>query len=121
MYDLYIDDDLTPNESTPSRMKRDNADETAILEVLKTFKAFEADGTCEQLINIATKDVATSDIQDSLLNAEKLGKEQLREFVSRRLVERDLKLTDTVHKVKAKTFTSLYDVQKDARKVKTEV
>lgn len=121
MFDLHIDDDLTPNEATSSRMKRDNSDETCILEVLKTFRAFETAETCGQLVNIATKDVATSDIQDSLLNAEKLGKQQLREFVSQRLVERKVKLMDTVHKAKALTFTSLYDVQKDAAKGKTEV
>ena len=90
MFNIHIDDDLTPTESTPGRMRRDNLDDNRIVEVLKRFKAFEMGQTSGQLVKIVTKDVATSDIQESLINSEKLGQQQLSEFVSKRLVDRSV-------------------------------
>ena len=121
MFNLHMDDDLTPTEATPGRMKRDNLDENRIMEVLIRFKAFETGQPAGQLVNIATKDVATLDIQESLINAEKLGQQQLSDFVSQRLVERSVKLMDTMLKSKVLTFSSLYVISKDAAKKKTEV
>jgi len=65
--------------------------------------------------------VATLDIQESLINAEKLGQQQLSDFVSQRLVERSVKLMDTMLKSKVLTFRSLCVISKDAAKKKTEV
>ena len=48
---------------------RDNSDEDKLLETLKSFNVLSEN--FENLVNIATKDIATDDIQESLLNAEK--------------------------------------------------
>lgn len=122
MYSIHVDDDFTPNEATLGRKKRDNLDEDNILKVLSRLKVFEPPH-CQQLVNIATKDVATLEIQDSLLNAEKLGQKQLNDFVTQRLDGRTKckKLSDTMHKSNAPTFASLYQTQTDRAKGKAKV
>ncbi|KAG1710438.1 hypothetical protein GQR58_002712 [Nymphon striatum] len=120
MFNVCIDDDLTPNESTSGRMTWDNQDENNILDILKGFNVFDTAQPYDQLVNIVTKDVATSEIQDSLLNAEVYGRVQVNNFVAKRFVERSEGLRAPIHKTKALTFASLYEKKKNAAQGKTE-
>lgn len=109
-------DNMIHNESTPSRIARDNIDENSIVCVLRRFKVLAEDVSYQFLQNIATKDLATSDIQDSLLKAQTLGQFKLDTFVKERMMALDkshtqVKLSDPLHKSNAKTFKSLYEVK----------
>ena len=70
-------------------------------------------------IDIVTKDQATEEIQNSLMNARELGQEKLNSFIDERMTvpEKDDKPVTPIHaplhKSKAKTFSSLYDVVQD--------
>lgn len=108
------------NEATKSRQKRDNDDEMALLSTFQGFKVFASDSP-ESLQNLATKDLATEEIQKSLLCAQELGQEEVNTFVEERMVvheqddKPDVPIHATLHKSKAKTFASLYEVVKDAK------
>ena len=66
----------------------------------------------ENLVNIATKDIATDDIQESLLNAKKRGVIIMRGFVHRITQGTGSILAEefykNIEKNKSKTFNSLY-------------
>ena len=80
IYGLEMDN-LVTKETTNARKSRDNSDEDKLLETLKSFNVLMENS--ENLVNIATKDIATDDIQESLLNAEKRGEIIMRGFVHR--------------------------------------
>jgi hypothetical protein len=117
MMNVSVENEWSPNEATPARMARDNKDEAKILMVLQRFKVFgEETGRPNNLLNIATRDVATTEIENSLLNAEKLGQTQLENFVKERMVDAKVNLRDTLPKAKALTFASLYKVNVESSK-----
>lgn len=120
MYGLGFDDQVTRNESTMARRRRDTSDEDKILDVLLKFKVFSDTTSVGLLRNIATKDLATDEIQNSLLHAERLGQEQLNHFVENRLMNHpdaptEMKFHDPLAKMKAPTFASLYIAHKDVK------
>ena len=83
------DDEITCNESNPSRKRRDNSDETKVLELLHKANIFninEQPTIPERLQNMVTKDMATTQIAESLLQANSLGQEELVIFVKERLI-----------------------------------
>ena len=72
-----------------------------------------ADDVPDTLQNIMSKDIATLEIQQSLLTAKECGQTQVDEFLNQRLLptdERKVKFSDPLHKNKALTFASLYEV-----------
>ena len=121
-YEMFgIDnDELAANEATPARIRRDNADEANVVSTLKRLQVFinDSNTTKGQMINIATKDVATPEICDSLLKAHELGQAQLESFVEKRLVECSVPLKDTLSKMKAPTFATLYRLPLEGPKEK---
>ena len=66
-------------------MKRDNADEDALLAVLQRFGLFSAN-LSQTLQNIPNKDLATQDIESELLTAPQKGRSQLDTFFVERLL-----------------------------------
>ena len=80
MYNVNDDDEITCNESNPSRKLRDNSDERKVLELLhqaNIFNVNEQPTVPERLQNMVTKDMATTQIEESLLQANSLGQEEL--------------------------------------------
>ena len=100
-------------ESTPDRIKRDNADQQMVVSSLKRFNVF-AESNSEVLQSAASKDLLTNEIQDSLLNAEKLGVVAMHQFIHERLDDNNGGKTfrDPISKSGALTFESLYEVTK---------
>ena len=89
MYNVDDDDQITYNESNPSRKLRDNADERKVIELLHQANVFTVDQQTtvpERLQNMVTKDVTTTRIEESLLKAHSLGQEKPDTFVKERLV-----------------------------------
>ena len=120
MFALGLDDQMTRNESTPARKRRDHNDERHVLQCLHRFKVFSTDSAIDTLHNIATMDLATVEIQEYLLNAESLGQKQLNAFVQERLMLSTdgclhRKLCDSLKKTKAPTFAFLYEVKQQTR------
>ena len=120
MYNVDDEDDPTYNESNPSRNRRDNVDETKVMECLRQANVLNVNLQTEvpkRLQNLVTKDVATPEIEQSLLKANSLGQEKLIEFVTERLVtptkedKPKKKLRDTLPRNKAATFSSLYEAK----------
>ena len=111
-YEMFgIDnDEMAANEATPARIRRDNADEAYVVSTLEQFHVFinDSNATKGQMINTATKDVAIPEICDSLLKAHELGQAQLETFVEKCLVECAVPLKDTLSKMKAPMFATLY-------------
>ena len=109
IYGLEMDN-LVTKETTNARKSRDNFDEDKLLETLKSFNVLSENS--ENLVNIATKDIATDDIQESLLNAEKRGEIIMRGFVHRIIQGTGNILAEefykNIEKNKVKTFDSLY-------------
>ena len=112
------EDEYTHNECSKTRMERDDSDEGRIVVSLQQHGVFQ-DGP-DTLRNIMNNDLVTPEIQDSLLSAELLGHEQMQVFVARRLCEpsdsdQHLNLKSPIHKNRAKTFSSLYEVVQPCR------
>ncbi|KAG7500299.1 hypothetical protein JOB18_016414 [Solea senegalensis] len=111
---------MVHNEATKSREKRDNRDEMALVLVFKGFKVFDSVSS-GSLQNLATKDVATEAIQSSLLSAKDLGQEKVNSFIEKRMIvpedkdKPEVPIHATLHKSKAKTFASLYEVAKNPK------
>lgn len=107
-------------EATKSREERDNRDELALVLAFREFKVFDSVSP-GSLQNLATKDLATEAIQNSLLHAKELGQEELNTFIEKRMIvpehkdKPDVPIHATLHKSKAKTFASLYEVVKDSK------
>ena len=85
MFALGLDDHITCNESTPTRMRRDHNDECQVLQCLQKFKVFSTNSLIDTLHNIAAMDLATEDITQSLVNAKRLDQKQLNTFFSRNI------------------------------------
>ena len=62
MFALGLDDHMTRNESTPTRMRRYHNDECQVLQCLQRFNVFSTNSPIDTLHNIATMDLATADI-----------------------------------------------------------
>ena len=87
MYHVKDNDEITCNESNPSRKLRDNVDEKKVVELLHQANVFNVNQqptVPDSLQNIITKDVATTSIEQSLLNANSLGQEKLLTFLNER-------------------------------------
>lgn len=107
------DDDYICNEMANSRMKRDNADEDALLAVLQRFGLFSAI-LSQTLQNIANKDVVMLEIEKELLTVPQNGQSQLDVFVEERLLpskRRRVTFRDKLKKNKYLTFASLFEVE----------
>ncbi|CAH3185140.1 unnamed protein product [Porites lobata] len=123
MYHIDDDDQITCNESNPSRNRRDNDDEKKVIELLHQANIFNVNQQAdvpERLQNMVTKDLATTQIEESLLKASSLGQKKLDTFVKERLIfpkedENRKKLRDPLPKNKALTFVSLYEAEKKER------
>ena len=106
------------NEARKSRQKRDNEDEMALLSAFQRFQVF-ASVSPGSLQNLVTKDLATEAIQNSLLCAKELRQEEVNTFVEERMIvpeqgdKPDVPIHASLHRSKAKTFASLYEVVKD--------
>ena len=106
------------NEASKSRQKRDNEDEMALLSAFQRFQVF-ASVSPGSLQNLVTKDLATEAILNSLLCAKELGQEEVNTFVEERMIvpeqgdKPDVPIHASLHRSKAKTFASLYEVVKD--------
>lgn len=100
-----------------SRIKRDYDDVQKLCHEFQSHRVFTSESGC--LTNIITGDVATDEITESLLGAKKKGEEVLARFVDERLVKKEISYHKTLHKVKAKTFSSLYEVTITIDKQKT--
>lgn len=114
------------HEATKSCEKRDNRDEMALVLVFKGLKVFDT-----RLIakSCHEKDVATEAIQSSLLSAKDLGQEKVNSFIEKRMIvenkdnnkdKPEVPIHATLHKSKAKTFASLYEMAKILKSKKTE-
>ena len=108
----------THNECSKTRMERDDSDEGRIVVSLQQHGVFQ-DGP-DTLRNIMNNDLVTPEIQDPLLSAELLGHEQMQVFVARRLCEpsdsdQHLNMKSPIHKNRAKTVSSLYEVVQPCR------
>ena len=95
----------------PNPVKIDNRDEMVWLDSVSPGS----------LQNLAMKDVATEAIQSSLFSAKDLGQEKVNSFIEKRKIvpeEKDkpeVPIHATLHKSKAKTFASLYEVAKNPK------
>lgn len=71
MYNVDDDDQITYNQSNPSRKLRDNAKKKVIelLHQANVFNVNQQKTVPERLQNMLTKDVATTRIEESLLKA----------------------------------------------------
>ena len=115
------------NEATKSYEKRDNRDKMALVLVFKGFKVFDSVSP-GSLQNLTMKDIATEAIQSSLLSAKDLGQEKDKNsFIEKRMIVSEDKdkpkvpIHASLHKSKAKTFASLYEVAKNPKSKKTEL
>ena len=91
-----------------SRKHRDEQDVIRLREEFKAHNVFTT--TTSNLINISNGDVATNDITESLLNAKNKGHELSEAFIYERLIKKQTSYHKTLHRVKSKTFESLYEV-----------
>ena len=109
MYRLDSYDEYSHNESGKGRQTQDSRDEDNILTTLKSFKLF-SDEACDDLQNMATKDIVTKDIENDLLSAQSKGQEELNNFITERLIAPEPR------KIKFLTFASLFEVKhKDSK------
>ena len=118
VYHLDSYDEYSHNESGKGRQTQDNHDEDNLLTTLKSFKLF-SDEACDDLQNMATKDIVTKDIENDLLSAQSKGQEEVNNFIIKRLIApepRNIKFRDPLSKNKSLTFASLFEVkQKDSK------
>lgn len=108
------DDDYICNEMATSRMKRNYADEDALLAVLQRFGLFSAI-LSKKLQNIANKDEVTLEIEKQLLTIPQNGQSQLDSFVEERLLPSERRrdtFRDKLKNNKYLTFASLFDVKR---------
>ena len=120
MMELKPDDGEDDNQYTHSKCKKhrmeiDDSEEKNLVKVMKQHGFLQDNDT--RLENVFNKDVSTLDIQEALLSAENLGMAKMKTFVDRRLYqppESDLHLEFKypIENNTAKTFASLYEVQK---------
>ena len=116
-YSLGSDGEHSHNETSKSRIKRDNIDENTLYEFLSGLNMF-SDSEPEDLQSIFSKDLTTQEIEADLLSANDKGQTQLMEFVEQRILpieERQIKLHDPLSKNKPKTFTTLYEVSRNIK------
>ena len=109
MFDLKMDKQVA-KETTNARKGRDKTDEDKLFETLSNFKVFTI--STNNLINIATNDVATAEIQESLITAKENGEKLMLEFVKRiteggMIISAD-KFFMNIQRTNAKTFKDLY-------------
>ena len=115
MFALGLYDQMTRNESTPARKRRDHNDECHDLQCLQRCIALSTDPSIDALHNTATMDQATEDFQESLQNADSLGQKQVNGFVKERFMLSNYgslhrKSCDSLKKTKA-PFASRYVVK----------
>ena len=109
MFDLKMDKQVA-KETTNARKGRDKTDEDKLFETLSNFKVFTI--STNNLINIATNDVATAEIQESLITAKENGEKLMLEFV-KRITEGGMIISAdnffmNIQRTNAKTFKDLY-------------
>ena len=123
VYHLDSYDEYSHNESGKGRQTQDSHDEDNLLTTLKSFKLF-SDEACDDLQNMATKDIVTKDIENDLLSAQSKGQEEVNNFITKRLIApepRNIKFRDPLSKNKPLTFTSLFEVKhKDSKQKSIE-
>lgn len=120
VYHLDSDDEYSHNESGKGRQTQDSRDEDNLLTTLKSFKLF-SDEACQDLQNMATKDIVTKDIENDLLSAQSRGQEKTNNFITERLIApepRKIKFRDPLSKNKSLTFASLFEVKRKDSKQK---
>lgn len=116
MYDLELSQNMSHKESGIARCHQDTEAESKVNQKLQAFAVF-SEGITDELVNIATKDLATEEILESLLNVRILGQEQLQSFINERLVPPDdvfqhKKFHDPMKRHIPATFSKLYEVKK---------
>ena len=120
MYRLDSYDEYSHNKSGKGRQTQDSRDEDNLLTTLKSFKLFSHEA-CDDLQNMATKDIVTKDIENDLLSAQSKGQEELNNFITERLIApepRKIKFRDPLSKNKSLTFASLFEVKHKESKQK---
>lgn len=101
------------NEESPSRRKRDNADENTIFKHLEHLNILSTTFSTNCVQNAATKDVASKDIESSLLAAYSEGRKTAIAFVNNRLILQSNSASivgfhEAMSKVQAPTMANLY-------------
>ena len=90
IYHVQDNDEITCNESNPSKKLQDNTDEKKVVELLhqaaNDFNVNQQPTVPKRLQNIIPKDVATTSIEGSLLKANSLGQERLVTFLKEGLM-----------------------------------
>jgi hypothetical protein len=124
LYHLGLDDNLTHNESTTGRQRKDTLQEDALLANLHRFDVFSPTANAT-LQNIATKDLATREIESSLIRVAQQGQKQLETFVTERMKNtrgepghgnaNPPAFHDPLPRNNAPTFASLYEVGKGGK------
>ena len=91
---------------TPSRIKKDERDVQAIIDVAKNV--FINPFSRSSLISISNGMVATENVREDLLNAKEKGMEAMEEFITSRLTENpEVEFFDPIKKMKLKTFSTM--------------
>ena len=102
MADIYNDISSTHKEATKARVIKDNNDVSAIKTIVKTWgNPFQPS---EELVNLATGQVATDEEASDLLFAKEKGLVALREFVETRLITGSTDIHAPMKRLNLKTF-----------------
>ena len=116
MFDIHTDDDdYSPQalkEVGPSRIKRDKQDVQKIMDQLNRFRIFQHEN--QNIVCLATRDIAPPNITKSLLSAHTQGQLKLSEFIQSRIIRKDVKFHDRLQKSKSPTLKTMYQVQMKA-------
>ena len=97
MYGLQSDDTeekQKPKEIGASRIRRDEEDVKLIEQQLKEFNLFSIDQ--QDLVAIASRDVAPEELGNALLNAEHRGNDKIKLFVNKRLKSHEVCFHDAI-------------------------
>jgi len=137
LYGLNDDDDDTKSTRHDSQTSRVNIEEEKINNIAALFESLDVFGISahekqsdvpdeiDQLVSIASKDVATEDICNDLLTCESRGRQLVEKFTISRLKEKDTEFFAPLKRTKSKTFAILYktissDKQHASKQIKAD-
>ena len=122
MYGLQSDDTeekQKPKKIGASRIRRDEEDVKLIEQQLKEFNLFSIDQ--QDLVAIASRDVAPEELGNALLNAEHRGNDKIKLFANKRLQSHEVGFHDAILKSKSPTLKSMYESKKTSATGKATV
>jgi hypothetical protein len=104
MADIFLEDDTTHKEMRPSQIKSSEEDVSKVVQAFCSFQNPFVIDSKDELYCLSSGVPADKAVQEDLLHAIQKGENARNNFISKRLVDKDIDFHSPLKKMNLKTF-----------------